>query len=341
MPVDKQVLLRYRVLNECFRNRHREYTIDDLVDECNAALTKADKQEVSKRTIQNDINTLEADYGIMLDENLKRGRQRLYRYVNTDDSISLYRMDDEERNKIEDAIFVLKKFKGEPIYDWVRNVLMQVEAGLFDEATSSFVSFQTNPDLKGLDHFAPLLDKIVHKHVIKLNYTPFGKNTISVVVYPYHLKQYNDRWYLIVQLKEDGKIGFYPLDRIDGFEDVALPFKESDIDFDEYFNNVIGITVNPEEPIDIHIKVLRESMGYVKTKPLHQSQNTLEKHDDYMVISINVIPNYELDSKILSFGTAMEILSPESYRTHIAEKIHAMNEKYTNYEEKIKTFSEL
>ena len=28
MPVDKQVLLRYQVLNKCFRNRYREYTID-------------------------------------------------------------------------------------------------------------------------------------------------------------------------------------------------------------------------------------------------------------------------------------------------------------------------
>lgn len=55
MPVDKQVLLRYKVLNRCFRNRYREYTIDDLVDACNEALRKADKQDVSKRTIQNDI----------------------------------------------------------------------------------------------------------------------------------------------------------------------------------------------------------------------------------------------------------------------------------------------
>ena len=39
MPVDKQVLLRYRVLNECFRNRHREYTIDDLVNECLVSLS--------------------------------------------------------------------------------------------------------------------------------------------------------------------------------------------------------------------------------------------------------------------------------------------------------------
>ena len=33
MPVDKQVIERYRVLNECFRNPYRDYTIEDLVDE--------------------------------------------------------------------------------------------------------------------------------------------------------------------------------------------------------------------------------------------------------------------------------------------------------------------
>ena len=47
MPVDKQVLLRYQVLNKCFRNRYREYTIDDLVDECNKALRRMDKPDVS------------------------------------------------------------------------------------------------------------------------------------------------------------------------------------------------------------------------------------------------------------------------------------------------------
>ena len=74
MPVDKQVMLRYQVLNKCFRNRYREYTIDDLVDECNKALRRIDKPDVSKRTIQNDINILEADYGIELDEKLNKAR---------------------------------------------------------------------------------------------------------------------------------------------------------------------------------------------------------------------------------------------------------------------------
>ena len=162
MPVDKQVLLRYKVLNRCFRNQFREFTIDDLVDECNAALRKADKPDVSKRTIQNDINTLEADYGIMLNENLKRGRQRLYRYSDTTYTLPLFRMNDKERNKIQDAIRVLEDFEGDPMYEWARSLLIQVGAGLFDEDTSSVVSFQCNPDLEGLMHFSKMLAKDIH-----------------------------------------------------------------------------------------------------------------------------------------------------------------------------------
>ena len=62
MPVDKQVLLRYQVLNRCFRDPYGEYTIDDLVEMCNKALRKADKQEVSKRTVQNSIEKIRDHY---------------------------------------------------------------------------------------------------------------------------------------------------------------------------------------------------------------------------------------------------------------------------------------
>jgi predicted DNA-binding transcriptional regulator YafY len=70
------------------------------VEECNKALRKLDRKEVSKRTIQNDINALEADYGILLDEKLKRGRQRLYRYVDTDYSLPLIRISNNRFNYI-------------------------------------------------------------------------------------------------------------------------------------------------------------------------------------------------------------------------------------------------
>lgn len=329
MPVDKQVLLRYQVLNKCFRSRYREYTIEDLLDECNKALRSQDKPEVSKRTIQNDITTLETDYGIRLQENLKRGRQRLYRYYDLDYSLPLIRINDEERNKIQAAIDVLEDFEGEPLYDWTRSFLMQVESGLLNDSPSPLVTFQSNPDLKGISHFPNLLQAIRTKRVLKLRYTPYGKDTQTITIYPYHLKQFNDRWYLIAQAKGYETFAHYALDRIDSYEEVALPYKESDVDFSEYFDDVIGVTVPDGDAEDIVIKVTGKRFNYIRTKPLHLSQRIIEEAEGYAVISINVKVNKELESLILSFGDDMEIIAPASFRDRIAEKVKVMNQLYS------------
>ena len=337
MPVDKQVLLRYQILNKCFRNRYREYTIDDLVDECNKALRKIDKPDVSKRTIQNDINTLETDYHIILNEKLRQGRKRLYRYSDTNYSMPLYRMNDEERNKIEDAIFVLRQFDGEPLYDWVRTILMQIEGGLFDEETSPVVSFQSNLDLRGLEHFGKLLQAILTKRVLKLRYTPYGKTQLTATIYPYFLKEYNDRWYLIAQVKGYDSYAHYALDRIDDFEEVAIPYKEPDIEFEDYFDEVIGVTVPNHDSEDIILRICKPRFDYIRTKPLHLSQRIVEENDYFAVVAINVKVNKELEALILSLGNDIEVLAPEFFREQVANKIRSMNQKYLSDAENLHT----
>ena len=334
MPVDKQVFLRYQILNKCFRNRYKEYTIDDLVDECNKALRRMDKPDVSKRTIQNDINILEADYGIMLDEKLKQGKKRLYRYVDTNYSISLFRINDEERHKLQDAIRVLENLEGEPMYDWARTLLMQIEGGLFTDESTPVVSFQSNPDLKGLNLFGQLLQAIIKKRVLKIEYAPFGKDSYSERIYPYHLKQFNDRWYLIAQAVGYDSLGHYALDRIESFEEISMPYKESDVDFDEYFDDVIGVTV-PEhlEPVDVVMRVSNNRFNYIKTKPLHLSQCVISEDKNHTTISINVKITKELIALILSFGPDIEVVSPASLRAEITKNIRALNYLYRIDEE--------
>lgn len=338
MPVDKQVLLLYQILNRCFRNRYKDYTIDDLVNECNKALRKADKPDVSKRTIQKDINILEADYGIILNENLKRGRQRLYRYRDTEFTLPLFRINDAERHKLQDAIRILNNFEGEPMYDWARTMLMQIEGGLFDDDSTPVVSFQSNPDLKGLDLFGNLLQAIIKKRVLKIEYAPFGKSPYSEKIYPYYLKQFNNRWYLIAQVVGYESLAHYALDRIEHFEEISLKYKESDVDFEEYFDDIIGVTV-PEntEPVDVVLRVKNKRFNFIKTKPLHLSQRIVSNDDEYTTISINVKINKELIALILSFDSDIEVVSPTSLRNEIIKKIIAMRNNYSNDEENLHT----
>ena len=148
-------------------------------------------------------------------------------------------------------------------------------------------------------------------------------------IYEAYLKQFNDRWYLIAQAVGYYTYAHYALDRIDSFEEVAIPYKEAEVDFSEYFDDVIGVTVPEGTPSeDIVIKVSKARYNYIKTKPLHLSQRTIEEADDYVIVSINVKVNNELESLILSFGDDMEVISPASFRDRIAEKIQSTNQRY-------------
>ena len=278
-----------------------------------------------------DNDELVGRYDFTLDENLKNGRKRIYRYCDTNFTLPQFRMNDSDRNKIQAAVNVLENYAGKPLLDWARTLLMQIESGLFGSDSSSVVSFQSNPDLKNISLFGDLLQAILNKKVLKLTYAPFGKDAYVARVYPYHLKQYNDRWYLIAQAVGYDTLGHYALDRIERFEEIDMPYVESEVDFSEYFDDVIGVTV-PEryEPVDVILRVSNNRFNYIKTKPLHLSQRVIGEDRNHTRISINVKINKELIALILSFGPDVEVIAPENLRKEVAQRISAMNNNYEN-----------
>ena len=115
-----------------------------------------------------------------------------------------------------------------------------------------------------------------------------------------------------------------------------MPYKESDVDFDEYFDDVIGVSV-PEhiEPVDVVMRVSNNRFNYIKTKPLHLSQRVISVDKNHTTISINVKITKELIALIHSFGPYMEVVSPASLRADISKNIRALNYLYHIYEENL------
>ena len=60
MPVNKNALLRYKIIDRSLRNRYRRWTIEDLVDEVSDALYDMEgiRKGISLRTVQNDIQIM-------------------------------------------------------------------------------------------------------------------------------------------------------------------------------------------------------------------------------------------------------------------------------------------
>jgi len=121
------------------------------------------------------------------------------------------------------------------------------------------------------------------------------------------------------------------LDRIVEIEESnnVLYIENSRIDFNEYFEDVIGVSVNPDmNPQKILISVKNELLPYIETKPLHGSQKIKERDINNSILSIEVIPNYELESLLLSFGERLEVIEPLDLREKLADRINKMTNNY-------------
>ena len=120
------------------------------------------------------------------------------------------------------------------------------------------------------------------------------------------------------------------LDRIESISLASIKYKRNDIfDFEQYFNDIVGVTIPEDEESKVETVKLKFSPGrfpYVRSKPLHRSQLTLDEEEG--IISIEVRPNWELETLLLSFGPDVEVLSPTSLRERIMAKVKKLSEIY-------------
>ena len=210
MPTNKNAQLRYQIIDKCLSNWSRRYYIEDLVGACNEALylyngeTK-DGCGVKKRQVQEDLKFIESEEGYGMDiDAIRDGHRKYYRYHTKGASIKNQPINQEELNLIYDALILLKRFDGVPQFEWLNDLEKRLyTTSKLGDSLDSVVSFQHNPYLKGMDlYYKPIFNAIVNKRVIEIIYHPFGKDARTVIVTPYHLKQYNNRWFLIGKHKD-------------------------------------------------------------------------------------------------------------------------------------------
>lgn len=337
MPLDKNKTRRFQVLDRCFADQHKKYFVEDLQGACRKALEEAGMEhpDVSRRTILNDIAEMECnrDWNVELlpPEQSRDGKRRFYRYADPDFSIWKLDLNEEQLLQLKSVLLMLRQFQNFPQYDMVEDIISQLEDKYKFSLgqTDGVVAFEANDNIDAIKHFGTLFSAIVNEQVIRIMYQPFGKPTREHIVYPYYLKQYNRRWFLFGKIKENQYAGIacLALDRILHIEPTADKYIAANIDFTEYFEDLMGVT-NSEEPAEkIVLEFTRSRFPYVVSKPLHPSQRIIDK--DKCQISIEVKPTKELYQCLLSFGADVQVLSPGSVRQQIQKEIEKMVHLYS------------
>jgi len=327
MPVNRNALIRYKTIDICLQNPYRKWTLEDLIDACSDALYEYEgiDKGVSTRTVQADIQVMRSDklgYNapiIVVDK-------KYYTYEDRNYSITNIPLTDQDLGKLTEAVEFLKQFKGFSHFRELDGMVQKLEDHVYSQKVKRdpVIDFEKNENLKGLEHLDTLYRAIIQEKAIKLTYQSFkARQASSFDFHPTLLKEFRNRWFLIGTKEGASGILTLALDRILGIDE-SLVFYKKDEDFDarSYFKDAIGVSVYRNQPPEnVVLFVTHKHAPYVLTKPLHPSQELIEKDNYGVTISLQVQHNFELEKDILGLGDGVKVISPPRLKRQIRERL--------------------
>lgn len=350
MPSNKNALLRIVLLDRLLADRFHAYSIQDMTEYLNRELPQYGQTNgVCKRCVEKDIEYLEYNFPILIEFERytvdaysisadKSYRKRCIRYADPTFSIFNGKLTDEEKGILTSALSTLGSFDGLDGFGWLDDLnkrlglarqrpIIQMSKNLLANRTTIAESFSA----------------IQAQAVVRIRYRLFNTSELnSVIISPYLLKEYNQRWYLIGSAYDTGKILNFALDRIESID--VLPGYEYLLppeDLSERFEDIIGVSYyEGSEVYRIIFWVSDKSAPYVKTKPLHNSQIHIRGERETSMrqkfsvpsggalFSIDCMENYELIRELCSFGGELKVLAPEPIVEAVKNRIQSMAKIY-------------
>lgn len=336
MPIDKNKIRRYQLYDRYLSNFYVRYSRERILWELNETLRSEGLNEVSASTVNHDISengNFVRDMCPAVDVvsyNDPSGT-KYYRYAERGYSIWKIDLDATELMHLQNALLMLRKFKGLPEMDWVDDLLESLSKRYKIDLpeTDAVVEMEQNLDLSGMaEFFTPLLNAILNRQTLKVKYNRSYQNVDEDVIHPYYIKEYNCRWFAFCWSTIHQQVRSFAIDRILSIESCSDEYRmNTEIDFGSYLDDVVGVSLNPNIQMEkIRLRFNPFRYNYVRTKPLHASQHN---YDDVCEITIEVRPNNELIALLLSYGKDVSIVeASDDFRLQMQ---NIVSEMYSNY----------
>lgn len=322
MPKNKDALSRYRWIDERLRNKRLpKPTLDDLVRYV------SDKMDdtVAVRTIQKDLEDMRNDPELNYFAPIRYNRSsKAYHYEDENFSISNSPIDEADLQGLEVAIGILEQFRSLPVIQRFEDAILKIAASLKmnrqELENRGLIKFSRGSQYKGAELIPEIVDAIKNLEVIRIAYQSFDRSEPKEHwVEPYHLREYNHRFYLIgkSQKAKGGTVLTFALDRIVQLWPTNKHFDEKNFDDASYFQHAIGITVTEGQPENIVLSYTPHQGKYVKTQPMHPSQVILKDDEEECRVGLQIVINHELIMLLLSSGGRVKVLEPQ----HLADRL--------------------
>lgn len=181
----------------------------------------------------------------------------------------------------------------------------------------------------GQKYLTPIIKAMRDSEVLCITYHPYWNDPFITTLHPYFMKVFKQRWYVIGLNDYIGKIRIYALDRIETLETTDEHFSiPQDFVPENYFTHCYGVD-HQDDPKRVVLKVSGYQAKFIRTLPLHHTQQEEETTNDYSIFSYYLCPHaYDFKQAILALMAEAEVLEPRSLRDEIAEIIRMLAIKY-------------
>lgn len=221
------------------------------------------------------------------------------------------------------------ELKNGSMRSWLFNTLTVSNLMMESVGIKNKILFEEIPD--GQDYLPVIIEALKKNTVLEMTYHSYWRDEENTFpVEPLCLKAFKQRWYLVAHSPYLNKVMIYALDRVQKLETTDESFNyPKDFVAEDYFEDCFGIIADQRCDVEtIKLKVAASQANYLRSLTLHQTQKEVERNDEYSIFTLRLRPTYDFLQEILSMGSDIEVLEPESFRGDIREIAKQMWNKY-------------
>lgn len=254
----------------------------------------------SKRTFERDLNDIRSIYHID---------------IQYDASRNVYHID----------------YDAQPeAYDRILEAFDTFNALNISERLSDFIHFEKRHS-KGTENLYGVLHAIKNGFQIKFSHQKYwDEEATEREAEPYALKEFRYRWYLVAKDLKDDSIKSFGLDRIDNLEITKKRFTLSaNVNVREMFLHSFGVIGSKGvEPQEVVLSFEPFQGKYIKSLPLHESQQVLEDNEEELRVKLKLCITHDFLMELLSYGETVQVLQPSSLIEEIKNTYHNALKQY-------------
>ena len=183
------------------------------------------------------------------------------------------------------------------------------------------------------EHLSTVIVALKEHRRLKFDYHPYTRSlpTRAIVIEPYFLKLFKQRWYMVGRVADENRVKTYALDRIKNPKLLSELFEDDpNFDIKEYFKDSYGIVVTQSEPRNVVLRVTPRRAKYLRALPFHDSQREVVG-DSYSLFSYRMRVTDDFVSELLSYGPEITVVEPAELRLMVER---SLKESLRNYQGK-------